>query len=157
MSIIILWALACLQDSPPAAEDVPVVHAWCGESSNLETPEFLRITDSRAWAEVWERHAGKGRRAPFVDFDRHMVVAAFLGKVGWEKIDVHAVKKTWDEIVFGVEVEDADCCDFSAHALYCLAVIPRSPLRLAMLSRVRSGTHIDPRQDAVLREFGPLE
>lgn len=156
--VLMLAALVQAQDPAPAPSETLTVHkTWSGENSRIDKAEYHRITEPEAWTTLWQRHVGKKERAPEVDFEKHMIVAAFLGRVAWEKIDVHAVKKTKDEIVFGLEVEDADCCDFSTHPLFLIAVVPRSDLKLAIISRVRSGTDVDPRKDELLKEFGKVE
>jgi hypothetical protein len=156
--VLALSALMQAQDTPPApSETVTATKVWSGENSRIDRAEYHRINEPEAWTTLWQRHVGKKERAPEVDFEKHMVVAAFLGRVAWEKIGLHAIKKTKDEIVFGLEVEDADCCDFSTHPLYLIAVVPRSDFKLAIISRVRSGTDIDPRKDELLKEFGKVE
>jgi hypothetical protein len=154
--ILALMALL-LQDPVQAAEAVAVHRSWTGDTTRIDKAEYHRITDSDAWTTLWQRHVGKKERAPEVDFDKHMVVAAFLGRVQFETVAVHAVKKTKDELVFGLEVENHDCCDFSVRPLYLIAVVPRSDLKLSIISRVRSGTDIDPRKDEVLKEFAKVE
>ena len=155
VAIVVLALLA--QESGPASEAVQVHRTWTGDSTRIERAEYQRITDPEAWTALWHRHVGKKERAPEVDFDKHMVVAAFLGAVRYDVAAVHAVKKTKDELVFGLEVEEDDCCDFSLHPLYLIAVVPRSDLKLSIISRVRSGTDIDPRKDEVLKEIAKIE
>lgn len=153
MALLALVVLA--QD---AASDAVAVHrTWSGDATRIDKAEFHRINDVDAWTTLWQRHIGKKERAPEVDFDKHMIVAAFLGRVTYDHAAVHAVKKTKDELVFGLEVEEEDCCDFSLHPLYLIAVVPRSELKLTIISRVRSGTDIDPRKDELLKEFGKIE
>lgn len=153
-----LLVLAALAQDPVAATEVLTVHrTWTGENTLIDKAEYQRITDADAWTTLWQRHAGKRERAPEVDFEKHMVVAVFMGRVTYDQAAVHAVKKTKDEIIFGLEVEDVDCCDFSTHPLYLIAVVPRSNLKLSIISRVRSGTDVDPRKDEVLKEFSKLE
>jgi hypothetical protein len=141
----------------PSAEPVQVHRTWTGETTRIERSEFHRITEVDAWTALWHRHVGKKERAPEVDFNKHMVVAVFMGRVSYDSASVHAVKKTKDEVVFGLEVEDDDCCDFSLRPLYLIAVLPRSDFKLSIISRVRSGTDIDPRKDEVLKEFAKVE
>lgn len=155
---MILTLLAILlQDPVLAAEAMQVHRTWTGETTRIERSEFHRITEVDAWTALWHRHVGKKERAPEVDFNKHMVVAVFMGRVSYDSASVHAVKKTKDEVVFGLEVEDDDCCDFSLRPLYLLAVVPRSDFKLSIISRVRSGTDIDPRKDEVLKEFAKVE
>jgi hypothetical protein len=154
-ALLVLAALA--QDPVAASEVLTVQRSWTGENTLIDKAEYHRITDADAWTTLWQRHAGKRERAPEVNFDKHMVVAVFLGRVTYDQAAVHAVKKTKDEIVFGIEVEDGDCCDFSTHPLYLIAVVPRSNLKLSIISRVRSGTDVDPRKDEVLKEFAKVE
>jgi hypothetical protein len=146
-----------LQEAAPATEDVRVHQTWTGDSTRIDRAEYHRITDADAWTTLWQRHVGKKERAPEVNFDKHMIVAAFLGRVQFETAAVHAVKMTKDELVFGLEVENHDCCDFSLRPLYLIAAVPRSDLKLSIISRVRSGTDIDPRKDEVLKEFAKVE
>jgi hypothetical protein len=155
LALLILVLLA--QDASKAAEDIAVHRSWTGDSTRLDRAEYHRITDVDAWTVLWQRHVGKKERAPEVDFDKHMIVAAFLGRVAYDHAAVHAVKKTKDELVVGLEVESEDCCDFSLRPLYLIAVVPRSDLKLSIISRVRSGTDIDPRQDELLKEFAKLD
>jgi len=155
MALLVLILAA--QDSNPASEAVAVHRSWTGDTTRIDKAEYHRITDSEAWTALWQRHVGKKERAPEVDFDKHMVVAAFLGRVRYDRVGVHAVKKTKDELVFGLEVEEEDCCDFSVHPLFLIAVVPRSDLKLSIISRVRSGTDVDPREDKVLKEFAKVE
>lgn len=153
MALLALVVLA--QD--PAADTVAVHRTWTGDATRIERAEYHRITDIDAWTTLWQRHVGKKERAPEVDFDKHMIVAAFLGCVTYDHTAVHAVKKTKDELVFGLELEEHDCCDFSVHPLWLIAAVPRSDLKLSIISRVRSGTDIDPRKDEVLKEFAKVE
>lgn len=153
MALVIL-ALAAQE---AVSEPVQVHRTWTGDSTRIDRAEYHRITDAEAWTTLWQRHVGKKERAPDVDFDKHMVVAMFLGRVAYHTAAVHAVKRTKDELVFGLEVENDDCCDFSVRPLYLIAVVPRSDLKLSIISRVRSGTDIDPRKDEVLKEFAKVE
>ena len=155
VALVILALLA--QESSPASEPVQVHRSWTGDVTRIDKAEYARITDAEAWTALWQRHVGRKERAPEVDFDKHMVVAAFLGRVTYDQAAVHAVKKTKDELVFGIELEDHDCCDFSVRPLYLIAVVPRSDLKLSIISRVRSGTDIDPRKDEVLKESAKVE
>jgi len=151
-----LLALVVLAQEP-ASEDVQVHRTWTGDTTRIDKAEYHRISDVEAWTTLWQRHVGKKERAPEVDFDKHMVVAAFLGRVTYDQAAVHAVKRTKDELVVGIEVEEHDCCDFSVSPLYLIAVVPRSDLKLCIISRVRSGTDIDPRKDEVLKEIPKVE
>ena len=155
MRLALLALIVLAQD--PASEAVAVNRKWTGDVTRIDKAEYARITDVEAWTALWHRHVGRKERAPEVDFDKHMVVAAFLGRVTYDQAAVHAVKKTKDELVFGIELEDHDCCDFSVRPLYLIAVVPRSDLKLSIISRVRSGTDIDPRKDEVLKEFSKIE
>ena len=157
MRTALLILVLALQEAAPAAEPVAVHRSWSGDSTRIDRAEYHRITDVDAWTVVWQRHIGRKDRAPDVDFDKHMVVAAFLGRVPYGRASVHAIKKTKDELVFGLEVEQDDCCDFSAHPLFLIAVVPRSDLKLSIISRVRSGTDVDPREDKLLKEFAKVE
>lgn len=155
MRTALLILVLALQE--PAAETVAVHRSWSGDATRIDRSEFQRITDADAWTVLWQRHVGRKERAPEVDFDKHMVVAAFLGRVPYERASVHAIKKTKDELVFGIEVEQEDCCDFSTRPLFLIAVVPRSDLKLSIISRVRSGTDVDPREDKLLKEFAKVE
>ena len=157
MRTALLILVLAAQEAPTASEAVAVHRSWSGDSTRIDRAEYQRITDADAWTVLWQRHIGRKERAPEVDFDKHMVVAAFLGRVPYERASVHAIKKTKDEIVFGIEVEQEDCCDFSTHPLFLIAVVPRSDLKLAIISRVRSGTDVDPRDDKLLKEFAKVE
>ena len=154
---VALIVLAILAQDSISSEPVQVHRTWTGDDTRIEKAEYHRVTDVEAWTTLWQRHVGRKERAPEVDFDKHMVVAAFLGRVTYDHAAVHAVKRTKDEIVFGLEVEEHDCCDFSLRPLWLIAVVPRSELKLSIISRVKSGTDIDPRKDEVLKEFSKVE
>ena len=160
MRIAIVLLVALLAQDPATKETVEPVavdRTWTGDTTRIERAEYQRITDPDAWTTLWHRHVGKKERAPEVDFNKHMVLAVFLGRVVYDHAAVHAVKKTKDEIVFGLEVEEHRCCDFSLTPLYLIAVLPRSDMKLSVISRVRRDTDIDPREDKVLKEFGKIE
>ncbi len=154
MNVALLLAAVLVQDE---ARDVEVVRTWNGSETKIETAESHRITDSEAWTKVWERHAGKNQRAPEVDFGKHMVVAVFLGPRTFHDANVYSVKQTRDEIVFGVVMGGEDCCDFSRQPLYCIAVIPKSSLKLSVIGRVKQELDVDPRKDELLKEFPAIE
>lgn len=155
--LAVLVLVLAAQDAPKPSEDLAVHRSWTGDTTRIDRAEYSRVTDVDAWTTLWQRHVGKKERAPEVDFDKHMVVAIFMGRVQYDAASAHAIKKTKDELVFGLELEDDDCCDFSLRPLYFIAVIPRSDLKLSIISRVRSGADIDPRKDEVLKEFAKLE
>ncbi len=150
--VLLSGVLASAQDAPPP-EEVRPVQRWSGDRTNIAGREILRITDSAEWTKLWERHEGKHRKAPVVDFERNLVVAAFLGKVEFEKIDVHQVKRTREELVVGLEVGRDDCCDFSAIPLWMILVLPKCELPMSVILRVRGATGIEPRKDEILSEF----
>src|SRR5262245_61682033 len=72
--MILLLALTLCQD-----KDIRVEHEWKGTDSRIEALEFRRCLSAEEWGKLWERHAGKGTKAPDVDFDKSMIVAAFFG------------------------------------------------------------------------------
>ena len=158
MRVLALVLALVAQEAVKASEDVAVHRTWTGDETRIDRAEYHRITDLEAWTTLWQRHTGNKReRAPEVDFNKHMVVAVYLGRVTYDHAAVHAVKLTKDELVFGLEVEEHDCCDFSVRPLWLIAAVPRSDLKLSIISRVRSGTDIDPRKDEVLKEFAKIE
>ena len=157
LALLLLPVAALAQDSEAEAEDVAVVNFWQGDRSRITEPEVARITDAAAWFKLWERHAGKNQKPPAVDFDKHMVLANFLGASTWEKLAVHAVKRTKTELVFGLEVEPADCCDCTERPHFLMAVLPKSDLKCSVILRVRSGMTVDPRKDKLLKEFPATE
>ncbi len=152
--VLMMAAVFCAQDE---AEDVKVVTTWQGGETKIDGVECHRITDAEAWAKLWERHAGKSQRAPDVDFGKNMAVACFLGPKIHREVGVYKVKKTKDEIVFGVVIGGEDCCDFSKQPLFCIAVIPKSDLKLSVIGRVRQELDVDPKKDELLKEFPKVE
>jgi hypothetical protein len=139
------------------AEDVAVAREWKGDDTRITTAEVHRVTDAADWAKLWERHTGRKERAPEVDFARHMVVACFLGERTFEEAGLYKVKKTKEEVVFGVLLEEKDCCDFSKHALYYMGVVPRSDLKLTVIARVKQELDVDPKKDEILKELPALD
>lgn len=80
--------LARADGLPGLGEPRPPAVQWVGAASNISTPGFRRITDRKAWTELWTIHRGDlADRSPQgwvvppeIDFDRYMVIARFTGK-----------------------------------------------------------------------------
>jgi hypothetical protein len=71
-----------------AKEEVkPALVEFLGADGKITNGEFVRVTDSAAWLELWAKHTGLDKEklawsdaTPKVDFTRCMVVAYFRGK-----------------------------------------------------------------------------
>jgi hypothetical protein len=161
MRIRVVVALACVGSmaaaQDPESETLRVEREWTGGVTSITSAEYHRITESEGWSKLWERHTGKRDRPPSVDFEKHMVVACFLGAVAYDRVALYAVKKTKEEILFGLTVEEEDCCDFSTHPQYYMAVIPRSTKKLTIIARVKQDLDVDPRKDQLLKEIEELK
>ncbi len=150
--IPLLFSLPLLAQD--AEEDrIKVEREWRGGRTDITAAEFHRVMDQDAWTKLWERHAGKKERAPEVNFEKFMVVACFLGPVTYDHVGFYAAKKTKEEIVFGLLVDEEDCCDFSAQPQYYMAVIPRSKMKLTIISRVKQELDVDVKKDKLLKEI----
>ncbi len=62
---------------------LPFVAEWKGAHSGVNEPRCLVITDEKSWAHLWR--TVQAIRTPIppvpeVDFGRHMVLAAFMGR-----------------------------------------------------------------------------
>jgi hypothetical protein len=53
---------------------------WQGAYSNVDKPEYLRITTEAQWQELWRRHDKTGTVVPDVDFDKNMIIAVLMGR-----------------------------------------------------------------------------
>lgn len=135
-------------------ETIKVEREWRGGKTEITAAEYHRVLDQEAWSKLWERHTGNRKeRAPDVNFEKHMVVACFTGPVTWDHVGFYAAKKTKEEIVFGLLVDEEDCCDFSTQPNYYMAVIPRSKMKLTIISRVKQDLDVDPKKDKLLKEI----
>lgn len=153
LRLALVAVLALPASAQEAPEEVTVVRRWTGDVTKIEKRETVRILDADAWTKLWERHEGKGRKPPDVDFTRHMVVASFLGRVDFERLDVHAVRQSKDELVVGLELSPFGCCEYSARTLWCAVVLPKSSLKMSVVLRVKTDTGVDPRRDEMLAEL----
>jgi hypothetical protein len=155
MKVLWIAALLCLQEE---AEEVKVVREWKGQETKIDAAECQRVTDAESWTKLWQRHMGNPReRAPEVDFTKNMVVACFLGPRAHHEIEFYSAKKTKDELVFGVMVSGEDCCDFSKHPLFYIAVVPKCDLKLSVIGRVKQELDVDPTKDEMLKEFPAIK
>lgn len=152
--LVICGVVAAQDDESP--ETLTVEKEWKGGATAITTAEFHRIADEPAWTALWQRHTAKKDQAPRVDFTRNMVVACFLGPVTFDEVSVYAVRRTKDEVVFGLGVEEKECCDFSTSPQFCIAVIPRSKLKLSIIQRVKQDFDVDPKKDKLLKEMDAL-
>lgn len=68
--------------------------------SGIDTAQNLVIKDATSWASVWERHAGKGNKAPEIDFTRNMVIGSFLGQQanGCYDTDIVNIDRSGDKL-----------------------------------------------------------
>ncbi len=153
IALLFAGAVAGAQDAQDQPETLKVDKEWAGGKTEITAAEYHRVTDTEAWHKLWQRHTGKKERAPEVDFDKSMVVACFLGPVTYDHVTLHAVRKTKEEILFGMLIEEDDCCDFSTRPQYYMAVVPRSTLKLAIFTRVKEDLDIDPRKDKLVKEI----
>lgn len=155
MHVLLIAALICIQED---AEDVKVVKEWKGQETKIDAPECQRVTESEAWTKLWQRHTGNKREAaPEVDFTKNMVVACFLGPRTYHDIEFYRAKKTKDELVFGIMVGGEDCCDFSKHPLFYIAVVPKCDFKLSIIGRVKQELDVDPTKDEMLKEFPAIK
>ncbi len=82
--IVTLAGLMLVGAGEPAAKktDVAVVKEWSGTYSLQETAKRVVVKDQKGWEEVWGIMNGRMMpkpEVPKIDFDRQMVVAAFMG------------------------------------------------------------------------------
>ncbi len=79
-----VWS--ALQNGGKAAmqeQTLTIIAQWKGNYSGIEEPRRLVVTDEKTWANLWQTvHSAKipTPLIPNVDFNRHMVVAAFMGR-----------------------------------------------------------------------------
>jgi hypothetical protein len=57
-----------------------VLGGWRGNDSKVDEFAVERVMDGAAWRALWARHA-PGETAPYVDFEKAMVIAIFGGSV----------------------------------------------------------------------------
>ena len=69
-----------------AAEKSPgvaVVKEWKGANATQEAPKRIVVEDQKGWEEVWSGMEGNVQpkpETPKVDFDKHKVIAVFMGR-----------------------------------------------------------------------------
>ncbi|MCS7186445.1 MAG: alkaline phosphatase family protein [Armatimonadetes bacterium] len=64
-------------------KQLPIIAEWKGNHSGVTEPKRIVITNAREWEELWKQvHKGKILipNIPTVDFNKNMVVAAFMGQ-----------------------------------------------------------------------------
>lgn len=114
-----------------------------GEASDMKQPEVLAegsysgiahseqrvIRDRGEWERLWSRHAS-GETPPEVDFDRHMVVAAFAGefRTGGYSIGVEKLERGDDGLIVHVVLQQPGSQCMTTQALtqpFQIARVPR--------------------------------
>jgi uncharacterized membrane protein len=59
---------------------VPLITVAQGSNSDITTTRRVIVRDASAWSALWAEHAGPGPEAPAIDFESHIVAAAFAGE-----------------------------------------------------------------------------
>jgi hypothetical protein len=91
-------------------DDFKIIKGWGSATCGIDKPARLVIKDAKAWAELWNNvHSRVTPRPPVpdVDFQKHMVIAVFMGMrpTGGYSISVAKVQfdKQTDKLVVTVE------------------------------------------------------
>ena len=69
--------------------------------SGIDRPEQVVVRSDKEWQALWQRHAPGGRPAPTVDFNKHMVVAVFLGSrpSGGYQVQIESIRPEGNALV----------------------------------------------------------
>src|SRR3989339_882816 len=61
-------------------ENKMILKQWKGLKSGVKESETLLITSQNQWDVLWKKHAGPAAVIPEIDFNKSIVVAAFMGE-----------------------------------------------------------------------------
>lgn len=114
--------------------EMPIVQQWTGFNSNQEKPRRLVIRDQKSWAETWAAMRGNVEpkpAVPAVDFEKHVVVAVFMGRKssGGYAVKIVSIKKGKDKVRVTVKESNPPEGAMVTMALtspYHVVVVPKS-------------------------------
>lgn len=113
----IAWTCVCaaaslswVSSNAMAQDDFKILKEWKGHQSGVQKATQLVVKDAKTWAELWDKvHASVSPKPelPQIDFDKHMVLAVFMGtrRTGGYAIqitDIHYDKQA-DKLVVRVK------------------------------------------------------
>jgi hypothetical protein len=128
------------------APALPVRTIARGSRSDVTARAELVVRTSGTWRLVWARHEGGGT-APFVDFDRDMVIAVFAGSrsVSDGAVDVLSVAREGRTLVVRYRENHPAADGAGAHAgsaPFHFVAVPRTrgPVRFIEVRELRSAS-----------------
>jgi hypothetical protein len=122
------WGLADEAGTP-----VPIIKQWQGAYSAQDKPKREIVRDVKGWESLWR--AMKGKRVPLpelpeVDFQKHMVIGAFMGSRSTGGYSVHITRiEQNDKIVVTVRETapgPGDMVTMALTAPYHVVLVPHS-------------------------------
>lgn len=141
----------------PAVDKIKPIATWVGRKSKIEDNSFYSIKTTKEWENLWKRHAGDESKSPTVDFEKHIVIAAFTAK-GRHTFGLFREVTVDDESVnvictFGeAGTEEHECDDDCNSTPYVMVVLKRTDKAVRIYFRPHTKTSREP-EPRLMKEF----